>query len=66
MIRKSVFQAIVAVAFAGAALIVQAAEATKPAPAKTPWKIVGQLEEACSCNLPGFVKARGRCDRSGG
>src|SRR2546425_9936173 len=25
-------------------------EATKPAPAKTPWKIVGQLEEACSCN----------------
>src|SRR5437867_6848149 len=50
MIRKSVFQAVVAVAFAGAALIVQAAEATKPAPAKTPWKIVGQLEEACSCN----------------
>src|SRR3989449_5018177 len=50
MIRKSVFQAIVGVAFAGAALIVRAAEATKRAPAKTPWKIVGQLEEACSCN----------------
>src|SRR5438093_1407710 len=38
MIRKSVFQAVVAVAFAGAALIVQAAEATKPAPARTPRK----------------------------
>src|SRR5881628_781787 len=50
MIRKSVFQAVVAVAFAGAALIVQAAEAPKTAPAKAPWKIVGQLEEACSCN----------------
>src|SRR2546425_12331674 len=50
MIRMYAFLSVVAVVLTGADLSVQAAEATKPAPAKTPWKIVGQLEEACSCN----------------
>ncbi len=35
---------------AGAAWISLAAEAQKTEPKKAAWKIVGQLEEACSCN----------------
>jgi uncharacterized protein DUF1326 len=50
MIRIHAVLSIVAVVLAGAALTIQAAEPAKPAPANTPWKIVGQLEEACSCN----------------
>ncbi|HEU4400919.1 MAG TPA: DUF1326 domain-containing protein [Candidatus Polarisedimenticolia bacterium] len=37
-------------ALSGAALISLAAEAKKAEAPKTPWKLVGQLEEACSCS----------------
>ena len=50
MTRFSAFLSVAAVAFAGAAVVARAADPPKAAPAKTPWKIVGQLEEACSCN----------------
>ncbi|PYQ15075.1 MAG: hypothetical protein DMH00_00055 [Acidobacteria bacterium] len=33
----------------GLVLLSRMAVADKPAPVKTPWRIVGQLEEACSC-----------------
>jgi hypothetical protein len=50
MTRKALFLSIAAIALAGAALVARAADAPKTGAAKTPWKIVGQLEEACSCN----------------
>jgi uncharacterized protein DUF1326 len=50
MTRKSAFLSLAALALAGAGLVARAADAPKTAPAKAPWKIVGQLEEACSCN----------------
>ena len=50
MTRKLLFLPLAAVALAGLALVARAADTPKTAPAKTPWKIVGQLEEACSCN----------------
>src|SRR6267143_577354 len=50
MTRFSAFLSLAAVAFAGAALVARAADAPKAQPAKTSWKLVGQLEEACSCN----------------
>ncbi len=46
---KSLF-AFIAVLIAGAAGIVSGVEDQKAAPQKAPWKIVGQLEEACSCS----------------
>ncbi len=49
MIRGSSLLPLLALA-AGAVLIIAAAEAPETAAAKTPWKIVGQLEEACSCS----------------
>ncbi len=51
MKRRSLFLTIGLVAVAAAALAVRAADtpAAKPA-AKTAWRMVGQLEEACSCN----------------
>jgi hypothetical protein len=50
MTRRTVFLSFAAIALAGAALVARAADAPKTEAPKTPWKIVGQLEEACSCN----------------
>lgn len=50
MTRKTLFIALAAVTLAGAALVARAADAPKTGAPKSPWKIVGQLEEACSCN----------------
>ena len=41
---------LLAISILGAAGIAMAIEAEKAAPQATPWKIVGQLEEACSCS----------------
>ncbi len=50
MIRRTLFLSFAAIALAGAALVARAADAPKTETPKSPWKIVGQLEEACSCN----------------
>ena len=50
MTRRTLFLSFAAIALAGAALVARAADAPKTEAPKTPWKIVGQLEEACSCN----------------
>ncbi len=50
MKRSQLFLPLVLVAVAGTILVARAADAPKAQPAKTPWKIVGQLEEACSCS----------------
>ena len=50
MTRKTLFLSFAAIALAGAALVVRAADTPGTEAPKTPWKIVGQLEEACSCN----------------
>jgi hypothetical protein len=50
MSRRTLFLSFAAIALAGAALVARAADAPKTEAPKTPWKIVGQLEEACSCN----------------
>ena len=50
MTRRTLFLLFAAIALAGAALVARAADAPKTEAPKTPWKIVGQLEEACSCN----------------
>src|SRR5437667_454513 len=44
------FLSVAAIRLAGAALGARAADGPKAEAPKTPWKIVGQLEEACSCN----------------
>ena len=50
MTRRVLALSLAVVALAGVALIAHAADAPKAPAAATPWKIVGQLEEACSCN----------------
>ncbi len=50
MTRSQLFLSVGLVAVASSVLVARAADAPKTQPAKTPWKIVGQLEEACSCN----------------
>jgi len=50
MTRRTLFLSFAVIALAGAALVARAADAPKTEAPKTPWKIVGQLEEACSCN----------------
>jgi hypothetical protein len=50
MTRKLLRVSLAAAFLVGAALVARIADAPKAAPAKTPWKIVGQLEEACSCS----------------
>src|SRR5712691_5121263 len=50
MKRSQLFLPLGLIAVAGAVLVARAADAPKAQPAKTPWKIVGQLEEACSCS----------------
>jgi hypothetical protein len=50
MTRKTLFLSFAAIALSGVALVARAADAPKTEAPKTPWKIVGQLEEACSCN----------------
>ena len=50
MTRRTLFLSFAAIALAGAALVARAADVPKTEAPKTPWKIVGQLEEACSCN----------------
>jgi hypothetical protein len=42
--------ALLALLIAATAGIALAVEGQNPAPAKAPWRIVGQLEEACSCS----------------
>jgi hypothetical protein len=49
MIRKMLVLSLVAL-LAGVAMASWAAEPAKPEAKATPWKITGQLEEACSCN----------------
>jgi hypothetical protein len=49
MIRRRLVLSLV-VLLAGAAVASWAAEAAMPEAKATPWKITGQLEEACSCN----------------
>jgi uncharacterized protein DUF1326 len=50
MTRKTLFLFVAVIALTAAALVARAADAPKTEAPKTPWKIVGQLEEACSCN----------------
>ncbi len=50
MIGKNPRFALLAILIAATAGIALAVEGQKPAPAKAPWRIVGQLEEACSCS----------------
>ena len=50
MTRRTLFLSFATIALAGAALVARAADASKTEAPKTPWKIVGQLEEACSCS----------------
>jgi len=50
MTRRTLFLSFAVIALAGAALVARAADAPKTEAPKTPWKIVGQLEEACSCS----------------
>ena len=60
MTRRTLFLSFAVIALAGAALVARAADAPKTEAPKTPWKIVGQLEEACSCNAacPGWFGSK--------